>query len=133
MENDPRVLRRLAQVSLLFALASLLATAVALVLLPNAATLGQWIVVGAGGFLGLAAFALGVMISLRKPFARRLGFVVVVLACLAAVLFGLLAIAVPDSATAFSAPGWRSFWPMSPLPAIAWCAGRPACWRTSPG
>ena len=101
VENDPRVLRWLAQVSLLFALASLLATAVALVLLPDAATLGQWIVVGAGGFLGLSAFALGVMISLRKPLARRLGFVVVVLACLAAVLFGLLAIAVPDSATAF--------------------------------
>lgn len=101
-EDDPGVLRRLAQASLLFALGSLLATAAALVLLPNAVPSGQWIVVLAGGVVGLSAFAFGVMISLRKPFARRLGFVVVALACLAAVLFGLLAIAVPDSAAAFS-------------------------------
>ena len=101
VENDPKVLRRLAQVSLLFALASVLVTAAALVLLPNAAASGQWVVVWAGGLMGLSAFAFGVMISLRKPFARRLGFVVVALACLVAVLFCLLVIAVPDSAIAF--------------------------------
>ena len=84
VENDPKVLRRLAQVSLLFALASVLVTAAAQVLLPNAAASGQWVVVWAGGLMGLSAFAFGVMISLRKPFARRLGFVVVALACLAA-------------------------------------------------
>lgn len=101
VENDPVVLRRLAQASLVFALASLLATAAALFLLPNAVAAGQWIVVWAGGLVGLSAFAFGVMISLRKPFARKLGFVVVALSCLAAVLFGLLAFAVPDSAVAF--------------------------------
>ena len=124
VENDPRVLRRLAQVSLLFALASLLATAAALVLLPNAASLGQWIVVGAGGLLGLAAFAFGVTISLRKPFARRLGFVVVALACLVAVLFGLLAIAVPASATAFGT------WLAVVLAYVAFASHRLVRWPT---
>ena len=94
-------LRRLAQSSLLFALASLLASVAALGLLPNAATSGQWIVVVTGGVVGLSAFVFGVMLSLRKPHARKLGFVVVAAAFLAAVLFGLMALAVPDAALPF--------------------------------
>jgi hypothetical protein len=38
-------LRRLAQLSIFFAMASLVATAAALVLLPNAVALGQWILI----------------------------------------------------------------------------------------
>lgn len=97
------VLRRLAQFSLSFALASLLATAATLAWLPNAAALGEWIVISTGGMVGLLAFAFGTMISLRKPHARKLGFVTVAASFLAAVLFGLLAIAVPESAVQFIA------------------------------
>lgn len=97
------VLRRLAQFSLSFALASLLATAATLAWLPNAAALGEWIVISTGGMVGLLAFAFGTMISLRKPHARKLGFVTVAASSVAAVLFGLLAIAVPESAVQFIA------------------------------
>ncbi len=97
------VLRRLAQFSLSFALASLLATAATLAWLPNAAALGEWIVISTGGMVGLLAFAFGTMISLRKSHARKLGFVTVAASFLAAVLFGLLAIAVPESAVQFIA------------------------------
>ncbi|ATE58632.1 toll/interleukin-1 receptor domain-containing protein [Thauera sinica] len=96
-------LRRLAQVSILFAVASLLATAVALMRLPHAVGAGQGIVVAAGMLVGALAFAFGVMISLRKPRARRMGFAVVAAAFAAAVLFGLLAAVVPESSAAFGA------------------------------
>jgi hypothetical protein len=96
-------LRGLAQLSILFAMASLLATARTLMLLPNAGTAGQWIVVGVGGTVTVLAFAFGVMISLHKPLARRAGFVVVAAALLASALFGLIADVVPESAWVFSA------------------------------
>ena len=97
-------LRGLAQLSILFAMASLLATARTLMLLPDAGTAGQWIVVTVGGAVSVLAFAFGVMISLRKPLARRTGFVLVFVALLTAALFGLLAFVVPESAWIFS--GW---------------------------
>ncbi len=96
-------LRRLSQLSILFAMASLLATAGALTLLPNATTLGQWIVGGIGVAASIAAFAFGMTISLRRPLARRAGFAAVAVIVPAAVLFGLLAYVVPDSAWIFAA------------------------------
>jgi len=96
-------LRRLAQLSILLAMASLLATAGALTLLPNAAAAGQWIVVAGGAIVSVSAFALGVMISLGKPLARQTGFAVVAVAFLTAALFGLLAYVVPESTWIFSA------------------------------
>jgi len=96
-------LRRLAQFSLAFAFASLLASAAALAWLPNAAALGAWIVVATGGVVGLLAFAFGTMISLRKPHARKLGFATVAACFAAALLFGLLAIVVPEAAAQFIA------------------------------
>jgi hypothetical protein len=101
--GDAAVLRRLAQCSVLFALASLLATAGALMLLPNAGPSGQWIVVAFGGILSVSAFLFGVMISLRAPRARGTGFAVVAGAFLTATLFGLLAYVVPESAWIFTA------------------------------
>jgi hypothetical protein len=96
-------LRRLAQVSILFAVASLLATAGALMLLPNAAASGQWIVVAAGATVSVSAFVFGMMISLHKPLARWTGFALLAVAFPTAVLFGLLAYVVPESASIFSA------------------------------
>ena len=95
-------LRRLAQLSIFFAMASLIATAAALVLLPNAVALGQGILIGAGGALSLTAFAFGMMISLRRPHARRVGFAVIGASVPTAVLFGLMAF-VADSAAIFIA------------------------------
>jgi hypothetical protein len=97
-------LRGLAQLSILFAMASLLATARTLMLLPNAGTAGQWIVVTVGAAVSVLAFAFGVMISLRKPLARRTGFAVVAAALLTSALFGLLAYVVPESSWIFG--GW---------------------------
>lgn len=118
-------LRRLAQVSLLFAVASLLATAAALMLLPYAASSGQGIVVGVGLLVGASAFAFGVMISLRKPRARRLGFFLVAMAFIAALLFGLLAVAVPESAAAFVG------WTLVLLAYAAFAAHRLVRWPTA--
>ena len=96
-------LRRLAQLSILFAVASLLATAGSLTLLPNAETSGQWIVVVAGATVSVLAFVFGVMISVRLPHARRTGFALVAVAYLAAALYGLLVAVVPQSAWIFGA------------------------------
>lgn len=96
-------LRRLAQFSILFAVGCVLATVVALMRLPNAGPYGQWIVVAAGALAGAMAFAFGVMLSLRKPLARRLGFGMVGVVFAAAALFGLLAAVVPESAALFAA------------------------------
>lgn len=96
-------LRRLAQLSIFFAMASLVATAAALVLLPNAVALGQWILIAAGAALSLTAFVFGMMISLRSPYARRVGFAVIAASVPTAVLFGLVAFVAPDSASMFTA------------------------------
>ncbi|MQA29419.1 MAG: TIR domain-containing protein [Luteitalea sp.] len=96
-------LRRLAQLSILLAVASLLATAGALILLSNAAAAGQWIVIAGGASVSASAFAFGVMISLRKTRARQTGFVVVAIAFLTAGLFALLAYVVPEAAWIFGA------------------------------
>jgi len=96
-------LRRLAQLSILFAMVSMVATGGALVLLPNAVPLGQWILIAAGAVLSVSAFVFGVMISLRRPRARRAGFVTVAACVPTAVLFGLVAFVAPDSASVFGA------------------------------
>ncbi len=96
-------LRRLSQLSILFAIASLVATAGALTLLPNASVLGQWIVGGIGVAASGAAFVFGMTISLRRPLARRTGFAAVAVIVPAAVLFGLLAYVVPESIWMFAA------------------------------
>lgn len=96
-------LRWLAQLSILFAMANLLATAGALILLPNAGASGQWFVVALGATVSVTAFVFGVMISLRKFLARRIGFAAVAETFLTAALFGLLAYVVPESAWIFSA------------------------------
>jgi len=89
-------LRRLAQVSILAAMASLLATAGTLVRLPNAAIAGQWIVITGGAIVGIAAFAFGLMISLRHAHARAVGFGMVAITFVIAGLFGLLALVVQE-------------------------------------
>jgi hypothetical protein len=96
-------LRRLAQLSIFFAMAGLGATAAALVLLPNAVALGQWILIAAGAALSITAFVFGMMISLRKTHARRAGFAVIAASVPTAVLFGLVAFVAPDSAAMFTA------------------------------
>jgi hypothetical protein len=118
-------LRRLAQLSILFAMANLLATAGALVLLPNAGASGQWIVVAAGASVSLAAFVFGLMISLHKPFARAAGFAVVAVALPTASLFGLLAYVVPESAWIFSA------WMVALLVYAALATHRLVLWPTA--
>src|SRR5687768_16375023 len=62
--------RTLAQFSVLVSIANVLATVWALVLLPNAATTGQWLVLAAGAAVSASAFAFGVMTSLRSRLAR---------------------------------------------------------------
>jgi hypothetical protein len=101
--NGVSTLRRLSQLSILFAIASLVATAGALTLLPNASVLGQWIVGGIGVAASGAAFVFGMTISLRRPLARRTGFAAVAVIVPAAVLFGLLAYVVPESIWMFAA------------------------------
>ena len=95
--------RRLGLVSMLLAVACLLGTAGALMLLPYAGPAGQVIVGGAGLAVAGAAFAFGRMISLRRPGVRRIGFVAVGLAAASAVLFALLAVARPEAAAYFLA------------------------------
>ena len=95
--------RRLGLLSMLLAVACLLGTAGALVLLPYAGPAGQGIVGGAGLAVAGAAFAFGRMISLRRPGVRRVGFVAVGLAAAAAVLFALLAVARSGAAAYFLA------------------------------
>jgi hypothetical protein len=80
---------------------SLLATIGALTLLPNSAALGQWILILIGVASSAAAFIFGVMTSLRRPYARRAGFVAVAATLPTILLFGLLAYVVPDSAWVF--------------------------------
>jgi hypothetical protein len=95
-------LRRLSQLSILCAMGGLVATAGALTLLPNATTAGQWILGATGVVSSGAAFLFGMMISLRKPLARRTGFAVVAVIVPTAVLFGLLAFVTPESAWIFA-------------------------------
>jgi TIR domain len=101
--REDAALRRLAQVSILVAVASLLATADSLNRLPYAAALGEWIVIAGGVIVSVAAFAFGLMISLRMPRARQTGFAVVAVTFMTAALFGLLALVVPESMWVFSA------------------------------
>jgi hypothetical protein len=96
-------LRRLAQISILFAMAHVLATAGALMLLPNAARTGQWIVLAVGATVSVPVFIFGVLISLRSPLARRTGYVAIAASFPAAALFGLVAAVVPESAWTFGA------------------------------
>jgi hypothetical protein len=96
-------LRRLAQVSILVAMANLLATVGALFLLPHAAAAGQWIIVTGGITVSIAAFVFGLMISLRKTHARLAGFAAIAVTFATAALIGLLAVVVPESAWVFSA------------------------------
>jgi hypothetical protein len=96
-------LRRLSQLSILCAMGGLVATAGALTLLPNATAAGQWILGATGVISSGAAFLFGMMISLRKPLARRTGFAVVAVIVPTAVLFGLLAYVTPESAWIFAA------------------------------
>jgi hypothetical protein len=95
--------RRLAQVSIFVAMASLLATLDTLIRLPHAAAAGQWIVIAGGVTVSTAAFVFGLAISLRNTFARQIGFAVVAIAFVSATLFGLLAFVVPESTWVFSA------------------------------
>jgi hypothetical protein len=99
--TGPAPLRRLAQISILFAVATALATVATLMLLPYAGALGYGIVIAAGAALTLVAFAFGVLLTVRKPLARRIGFAVIAALVLNAVLFGLLSVAVPESAWLF--------------------------------
>lgn len=94
---DSPALRRLAQLSIAFTLANLVGTAAALTRLPNAADLGQWILISLGGLSSLLAFVFGVLISLRHPRARWAGFAAVAVAVPAAAFFGLLAYVVPEA------------------------------------
>lgn len=95
--------RTLAQLSVLVAIANVLATVWALVLLPNAATTGQWLVLAAGVAVSASLFAFGVMTSLRSRRARVAGFVGIGWAIPATALFGLLAYVVPESRGFFGA------------------------------
>ena len=97
------LLRRLGIVSMLTALVSLLATAGGLSLLPYAGAAGQWVLGAAGGAVAVAAFAFGRLVILRRPGARRVGFVAAGMALAAAVLFGLLALARPEAGGYFVA------------------------------
>jgi len=99
-------LRSLAQISIFFAIASLLATIVALMRLTNAVAAGDWIVTTAGAAVIVSAFVFGVMISVKSSRARPVGFVAVAAAVIAAALFGLLALVVPESAWLFA--GWAA-------------------------
>jgi hypothetical protein len=100
--DDAPALRRLAQLSIAFAVLSLMATFVALMRLPNAQVRGQWILVGVGCAVSIAAFVFGMTITLRKPLARPAGFVIVALTVIAAALFSLLAAVAAESAFIFS-------------------------------
>ena len=117
-------LRRLAQVQSCSAMASLLATAAALLLLPYTAGAGQGIVVACGVVLSLSTFAVGVMISLRQRLARRACFVAISVAVVNAVLFCLLAYAVPQRAWPFVA------WTTILLAYAAFATHRVVCWPT---
>lgn len=81
---------------------NLVGTGGALILLPNASVRGQWIVVAVGVAVSVVPFAFGMMISFRQSLARRAGFATVAVIVPAAVLFGLLAYVVPESAWVFA-------------------------------
>jgi hypothetical protein len=115
-------LRRLAQGSMLVAMASLLATAVALTRLPYAAAAGQWIVLSGGAAVSLAAFAFGLLISLRRTRARQVGFAVVAITIVTAALFGIVALVVPESRWFFGA------WTMGLLAYVALTTHRLVGW-----
>lgn len=100
--GDVPALRRLAQLSILLAMANVVGTAAALARLPNAVDLGQWILVAVGALSSLSAFVFGVTISLRTPRARWAGFAAVAVSILAAALFSLLAYVVPEAFWIFS-------------------------------
>ena len=117
-------LRWLAQLSILFSMAMLLATAGALMLLPNSVALGQWILIAIGVASSAAAFVFGVLISLHRPHARRAGFVAVAATLPAIVLFGLLAYVVPESAWIFGT------WALVLLAYATTTSGRLVRWPT---
>lgn len=118
------ILRQLAQVSLLAAIASLLVSAGTAVLLTNASSAGQWIVIACGAALSASAFTLGAMISLRSKRARRAGFVTIGMVLANAVLFVLLTIAVPEQAWPFVA------WTLLLLAYAAYATHRVVRWPT---
>ena len=122
--NDTRSLRRLSQLSLLFAMGGLVATAGALTLLPDATAAGQWILGATGVVSSGATFLFGMMISLRKPLARRTGFAVIAVILPTAVLFGLLAYVSPESAWVFTA------WSIALLGYVAFATHRLVRWPT---
>jgi hypothetical protein len=103
---DRSPLRSLAQISILFAIASLLATIIALMRLPNAVPAGDEILIAAGTAVIVSAFVFGVMITMKSSRARPIGFVAVAAAVIAAGLFGLLAVVAPESAWLFG--GWAT-------------------------
>ena len=100
--NRPSLpLRRLAQVSLLLGALNVLATGGALASLPYASAEGQRIILLTGALVSGALFLFGTMLSLRKAAARRVGFGAIATVTLAAGLFGLLAVAVPEAPVRF--------------------------------
>lgn len=101
--DDRVVLRRLGIVSMLVVLASLLATAGGLSLLPYADPAGQWLLGVTGGAVAVVAFIFGRLVILRRAGARRVGFFAAGMAVVAAVLFGLLALARPEAGAYFVA------------------------------
>ena len=100
--GTPPALRRLSQLSILFAMASLIATAGGLTILPAASWTGQAILAAFGIAATAAAFLFGTLINLNRPQARGAGFVVVAVLLPTAVLFGLIAYVAPDSAWLFA-------------------------------
>jgi hypothetical protein len=94
-------LRRVAQSSMLLGAVNVMATGGALALLPYATAAGQRILVIAGALVSGATFLFGTMLSLRAVAARRVGFAAIAVVTLAAGLFGLLAVVVPEAAPYF--------------------------------
>jgi hypothetical protein len=103
--GTPPALRRLSQLSILFAMASLIATAGGLTILPAATWAGQAILAAFGIAATAAAFLFGTLINLNRPQARGAGFVAVAVLLPTAVLFGLIAYVAPDSAWLFATWG----------------------------
>jgi len=94
-------LRRLAHVSLVLGALNVMATGGALASLPYASADGQRIILLIGALVSGVLFVFGTMLSLRKAAARRVGFGAVAMVTLAAGLFGLLAVAVPEAPMRF--------------------------------
>lgn len=101
MRIGMNVTQALAALSMLYAAATAVATFVSPILLPFAAARGQIVVWIVGAALALSAFAFGAIVALRKPYARKLGFLVVALAYLAAGFFGLLGVVVEEAHLGF--------------------------------